>query len=87
MEQNWKANVSLVMCLGDWDGQEQKTKMVKACTESQKSGKQRGCGKRTGGKRRSLMKKYRAGGGKCNGQYAADTYTDIYRELESARYK
>lgn len=70
-----------------WDGQEQKTKMVKARTESQKSGKQRGCGKRTGGKRGSLMKKYRAGGGKCNGQYAANTYTDIYRELESARYK
>lgn len=46
-----------------WDGQEQKTKMVKARTESQKSGKQRGCGKKDRGKRESLMKKYRAGGG------------------------
>lgn len=44
-----------------WTEAEEK-KMVKACVESQKSAKQKGCGKRDGGKRKSLMKKYSARG-------------------------
>lgn len=50
-------------------------KMVKARVESQKSGKQKGCGKRDRGKEKKPNKEVQEGG-KCINQYAVDT--DIY---------
>lgn len=45
---------------------------------------EKGVGKGTA--RKSLMKKYSAGG-RCTSQYSVYTYIHIYRELERTRYK